>query len=283
MYQLSVQTADGELLTMTGKEPIYQVTNIVGLNPPKAQINTTAIAGMDGAIFNSSKLNTRNIVITCKINGDVEKNRLNLYRYFRTKEFVRVYYSNDTLDVYIDGYVDTVECGLFAKSETAQISIICPYPYFRSVSQKIVDSSHSVGAFTFPWYINAGAPVVISTYDSSDAINAYNETDSTADAEIEIYLDTDCASVELKNASTDADFRLDYPFLAGDTIYISSASKRVTLLRGDERVNLMPYLTIGSRFFRLAVGNNLIYYLIDGAVSNAAYIVIVYNDNYRGV
>ena len=176
MFAAKIQNASGDVMTLTGKEPKYQIIDIQGLNPPAAQINTSTIVGMDGAVFNSSKLHTRNLVLTIKINGDVELNRLRLYSYFRTKEWCKFYYTNDSLEVTIDGYVDSVECNLFTNSETAQISIICPYPYFRSIAEVTQDFSNVLKKFVFPFSINHDDPVVISEIGDAGTAKIYNSS-----------------------------------------------------------------------------------------------------------
>ena len=115
MYTAKIENVNGEVMLLTNKESKYQVISITGLNPPKAQINTTPIVGLDGAKFNSSKLETRNIVITIRLNGDVEANRQALYNFFVTKKWCRFYYTNGSRNVYIDGYIDSVECDLFSS------------------------------------------------------------------------------------------------------------------------------------------------------------------------
>ena len=82
MYTAAIENASGSVYVLTGDEPVYQVLSIQGLNPPSAQLNVTNIVGLDGAKYNSARLNTREIVVTVKITGEVEKNRLNLYKYF---------------------------------------------------------------------------------------------------------------------------------------------------------------------------------------------------------
>lgn len=285
MYNLSVQTANGEVLQLTGKEAVYQILSVAGLNPPAAQINTTSIVGMDGAAFNSSKLQTRNIVIMCRINGDVEENRLALYRYFRTKDPCRVYYSNDTVDVYIDGYVDSLECDYFTQGETAQISIICPYPYFRSVQQMTVSSNTAIGLFTFPFSINIGHPIPISSYDGAESVNAHNPAESEAGVNIEVHLSAPCTMVEIKNTTTGESMRLRYAFETGDAILINTTkgAKSVALIRNAVRSNLFAALQPGSVFPQLAIGNNAFVTLMDGYVNSAAYTVYRYSYNYRGV
>ena len=99
MYTAKIENHNG-ILTLTGNESKWQVISITGLNPAPAQVNLTDIASLDGAKFNSSKLATRNIVITIRLNGDVESNRLFLYRYFSSKDNVTFYYKNSHLDTF---------------------------------------------------------------------------------------------------------------------------------------------------------------------------------------
>ena len=107
MFTLKVENAKGAILELTNNEEDFQVTNIDGLNPPNANINTASYANGDGSSYNSSKIPNREIVITIYINGNVQKNRLTLYKYFRNKEWCKIYYQDDFRDVYIEGYVQT--------------------------------------------------------------------------------------------------------------------------------------------------------------------------------
>ena len=57
----------GESLEMELARPEVSglaITDIEGLGPVKATINTSEIATGDGALYNSAKLETRNIVMT---------------------------------------------------------------------------------------------------------------------------------------------------------------------------------------------------------------------------
>ena len=67
------------------------------------------MANFDGGKYNSGQLEMRNLVLTVKIYPEIETNRINLYKYFPSKKIVRIYYQNETRDVYIDGMVETVE------------------------------------------------------------------------------------------------------------------------------------------------------------------------------
>ena len=287
MYQAKIENSSGNIMTLTGVEPIYQIISITGLNPPSAQINTTTIVGLDGAVFNSSKLQTRNLVLTVKINGNVEQNRLLLYSYFKTKDWCKFYYTNESLDVSIEGYVESVECDLFTNSEIAQISILCPYPYFKSLSEILTDSSKSIPQFYFPFSINIGEPVVISTLDESSGIAVYNSSESETGVTVQINVLDACSSIEIKNITTGDDFEINFSFLENDTVIINTnkGQKSIKLIRAGVISNIFSALQPGSVFFQLAPGVNNFEYLVDNSAANNDEITITfrYYNIYRGV
>lgn len=287
MFTAKIENSSGNVLTLTGNEPVYQVIDITGLNPPPAQINTTTIVGLDGAVFNSSKLQTRNLVLTIKINGNVETNRLMLYSYFRTKDWCKFYYSNNTLDVSIEGYVESVECDLFTNNEIAQISILCPYPYFRSLNEVIQDFSNVQKLFVFPFSINIDDPIVISTLEDSGGVAIYNNSESETGVLIYIDFLDSASSVEIKNTKTGDDFEINYSFLENDTVIINTnkGKKSITLLRNGVLTNLFSALQAGSVFFQLLPGVNNFEYLVSGSSSNNNDVLITfkYYNIYRGV
>ena len=285
-YTAKIENANGEALTLTGKEAIYQVLDISGLNPPTAQINTSTIVGLDGAVFNSAKLETRELVIQIRINGDVESNRLALYKYFKTKEPCTFYYSNSHLDVSIDGYVSAIECGLFEQSEIAQISILCTFPYFAALEQIIVDSSGVNPLFTFPFSIDEDAPVVISSLTNYDAIVATNPAESETGCEIIIDVYDTVTKLELENEATAETMTLNYSFQAGDRITINTAKgkKSIKLTRSGVTTSIFSALQSGSKFIQLVSGANVIEYKVNNLQGgNEVYIEMRYHALYRGV
>lgn len=286
MYEAKIENKSGEVMLLTGKEDRWQVLSITGLNPTPAQINTATAAGMDGALFNSSRLNVKNIVITIRLNGDVERNRLELYEYFRSGEWCRFYYSNDSRAVYIDGYVETVECNHFSESETMQISILCPRSYFSALTEIVTDISNTVKLFQFPFSINVGEPIPFSLYLENRITNIYNASGGEIGMIITITVKSAINSIVIKNTLTGAEFGLTYAFAAADVITINTndGSKSVSLLRDGSEVNLFPALVDGSDFLQLAAGSNTFGYLADGGASDdAVEISFAYRNQYRGV
>lgn len=287
MFTAKLENSRGDVITLTGNETDYQIISIRGLNPPSARLNTSSVAGLDGAMFNSARLNTRNIVITAKINGDVESNRQNLYRYCPTKEKVRFYFKNNNRDVYIDGYVDTVECDLFSNSERMQISIICPQPYFMDTSETHVDGRSTNSLFTFPFSIDVGHPIPFSEIVVDNTIDLFNDSESEIGAIIDITVGDAVNSIMIRNTGTGETFTLSAAFLAGDHITIDTikGQKSVTLLRDGVYSNLFGAMQRGSVFFQLATGDNFFSYVVDGDASYNTNVTIMFTffKMYRGV
>lgn len=286
MYQASIENSRGQSLQLTGNEPNYQILDIDGLNPPQAQVNLTNIAGMDGAKFNSAKLQTREIVITIRLNGDVEANRIKLYQYFPTKEQVTFYYSNSHRDVFIKGYVNTCEVNPFSQSEEMQISIICPQPYFKDIDEVIADISNIEALFEFPFSINQNEPIPFSSYEEGKVTNVFNEADVKTGVVIQIDVLEAVNDIRIVNTGNGEFFELNYEFEAGDriTINTNSGEKSVKLLRAGVFSNIFSSIVTGSTFLQLESGDNLLGYLVDdGANDQYVYILFSFYSMYRGV
>lgn len=286
MYQVSIENARGQSIQLTGNEANYQILNIEGLNPPQAQVNTTNIAGMDGAKFNSSKLQTRNLVITIKINGDAETNRRNLYQYFPTKEQVTFYYSNGSMDVFIKGYVNSCEVNPFSKSEQMQISIICPNPYFKAIDEVVADISNVTKLFVFPFSIDVGDPIPISSYEANHITVINNLYGVKTGGIIQIDVLDSVTEILIKNVLTGDSFELNYSFQAGDriTINTNSGEKSVRLLRNGVTSSIFSAIVSGSTFLQLEAGENQFGFKVDnGANDDKVNITYSFYSAYRGV
>lgn len=286
MFTCKIKNEKNNIFTLTQIESNFQVISITGLNPPNAQINRSTVVGIDGSKYNSSKLEERNIVITLKINGDVEANRLFLYRFFPTKEWCQFYYKNNSRDVYIEGYVETVECDLFTSDEYMQISIICPDPYFKALNTIVNDISKSLSAFKFPFSINVDEPIPFSTINLERITTVDNESETKTGLIITANFSNAVSKLEIKNTVTGENLIINYNFIEDDilTINTNKGNKSITLIRNNTEYNLIPYLKKGSTFFQLDLGDNNFSYLADNGNSDEnVNIIFTHNTIYRGV
>ena len=265
MFTLKVENSKGAILELTDNEENYQITKISGLNPPNANINTSNYANSDGFSFDSSRIPNRQVVITVYINGDVEKNRLTLYKYFRNKEWCKIYYKDDFRDVYIEGYVKTLEVPRFVQKEVAQISILCPDPYFKDIKTIVQSISKIIKKFTFPFSINEDEPIAFSTIDLEKITNVINDSESETGLIIDVLFMGTVNKLEIRNVDTGKNFIIDYEFRKNDKLVINCnrGSKSAILTRDAVEYNLIPYVRKGYTFFQLGIGDNNFSFLAD--------------------
>ena len=257
MYNLVVENGSGEKLTLTGNEEKYQIVNIEGLNPPNATINTSTIVGMDGSTFMSSKLENRNIVITIKITGDTESNRIQLYQFFRTKHWCKIYYNNSHRDVYAEGYVESMENNLFQQSQTIQISIVCPDPYLKAVQEIVNDISKVLGKFTFPFSITS-AGSEFSTYESNRLVTIDNDGETDIGLEIRLEALGTVVYPVIYNVITGEFFRVRIHMEKGYVIHINTnpGKKSITATINGNTSSYIHGVDPDSTWLSVRVGEN---------------------------
>lgn len=285
MFKCRIENTKKDILTLTQNESNFQVLSVQGLNPPSAQINTSKNAGSDGASFNSSSLNVRNIVITIKLRGNIEKNRIKLYSFFRSKEWCKFYYSNNSRNVYIEGYVENVECDLFTNKEIMQISILCPNPYFKNAEMIIDDISKTLAEFEFPFAIDESG-VEISSINNSKITNIINKSESESGLIIEIDIFNSINKIQLNDIITGDLFILNYEFVENDKVIIDTnkGNKSIKLIRNGKNINLFAAMSNNSTFFQLNIGDNFFSYLVDdGANDDDVHILFKHYTLYGGV
>ena len=275
MYTLKIQNAAGELFELTHNRSQYSLIHVTGLTPPKADINTSVAGTIDGAFYNSARVNMRNIVLTIVIEGDIEANRQHLYRIFPIKSACTVFFKNENMDVQIDGYVEVVDGDLFSKREQMQISIICPRPFWSALGLVAYELSTTVAMFSFPFSI-AGTPgVAISEYTQQPTIKIYNDGSVPCGftADIEIAAGSQgITNLTLYNLTTQKKIGvLDSVTLAsGDKVHLSTVpgSLKISMENGSTVTNLINKLIDGSTFFPLALGENILYFTCTGDVDD---------------
>lgn len=280
MFDLSVENISGDVLRLT-RNINYAITGISGLMPVAANINTSTAGINDGALFNSARLGYRNIVITIHFTQDAEKNRIRLYNYFQTKQSCTLYFSNDSRNVKISGYVETFECDPFVLGEVAQISIICPNPYFKNVSEIVNSGSAVTSLFEFPTEFNN---VEFSTETTNTTITIPNNGDVPAGMDITINFTGIVENPVIRNAVTGEFFRLNRNFVSGDKVTINTRNgeKSVILTRFGVDFNIINALDAAASWLQLQRGNNRFYFGADSGTGNMT-IIFAHTDLFAGV
>lgn len=268
MYSLKVENERGNILDFTGN-PNYTVFKIEGLNPPHATINSSVNTTTDGSSINSVRLESRNIVFYMTINGDVEANRINLYKYFPVKKKVKIFFNNESRNVYIEGNVELIECDLFTSRQVAQISLICPQPYFKDVNELTSYFSDVSPLFSFPFSV-ADTGVEISAITTNQRKSIVNAGDIETGAIIKLFAIGTVVNPILYDVLKRTHLKLNFTMLTSDTIVINTyvGEKSIELIRDGVTYNALGYMLPDSTWFTLEAGDNIFTYDADSGNSN---------------
>ena len=282
MYTLKIENQNGDILDITNDQN-YDVFKIDGLTPPNATLNFSELANYDGGIYNSSQLEMRNIVLYIKIHNPAEKNRINLYKYFPVKKQIRLHYENDHRKVYIDGYVETFECDLFAMNETVQISILCSNPYWIDSETIKLTFSKIEKLFEFPFSIPEEGIEFSTIVDYKTQF--FNNSGSEIGISIEFKANADrILNPRFYNRTTQKFFGLNFDMRKGDVIRISTikGNKFVKLIRNGIESNIINTRQNASSWLTLIPGTNELSYEADKGEINLDVVMTAYR-YYEGV
>ena len=282
MFKLTVENTKGEQLQLTNN-PAYTITDIDGFDPPQANINMTQNAGIDGSEYNSAYVQNRQLIITMVVNSPAEVNRIALYKYFKTKYPIKVYYENNTRQVFISGYVQNMSVGYFDKIQTVQITILCPKPWFNGMMDTAQEMTGIRPLFEFPFSIaEAGIPFSEIVFYVEKSIINYG--DVKTGVTIAIQARGEVENPKIYNVITGESMVLDITMQAGDTITVNTKTgeKSITLLREGVRTNIIGSLAQGSTWFQLDPGDNLFLIDADELLQNL-FVVFYVTDQYEGV
>lgn len=293
----------GESLTLELKNPWdvgIAITKIEGLGPVKADINSTEISSGDGARFNSARISTRNIVFTFRLleAPTVEDSRQKTYKYFPIKTNVTLLFETDNRLCQITGYVESNKPNIFSEEEDTQISIICPNPYFISMSNGGMNTVVFFGdepVFEFP-FSNESLTDPLIVFGNiklrQEEIVPY-DGDSEVGFTIKMHALGEVRQITIYNTKTRETMKIDTDILneitgsgitAGDEITISTikGDKHITLLRNGEEINILNALGKDVDWFQLAKGDNRFAYICEYGAENLEFS-INYQTLYEGV
>lgn len=282
MFTLAIENAKGNRLRLT-QNPNYSLISVDGLNPAKANINTAVNANFDGSTFKSARLENRNIVIMLAINGAIETNRIELYKFIKVKEGITVYVTNGTRDVFIKGYVEDMQIGIFDRQQVVQVSIICPNPYFTNVAEYHEDFSNVVGRFEFPFSIEEEG-VVFGEIVVDAEVNVQNLGDVACGMIIEFKAIGNVTDPAIYNTGTGKFMKLNVEMADGDVIQINTnkGEKAVLEISGGTVSNILNKLDPTSTWLELEPVDNIMMYTATAGAVNLQ--CTIYHDfRYEGV
>lgn len=261
------------------EESGFYVVGITGLDPPKADISMSDIAAYDGSVFNSSRVSSRNIVLSLMFpETKVEHYRHESYRYFPIKRNVTLDFVTDTRQLSISGYVESNEVGIFSKRQGCQVSILCPDPWFYNTVNSSAEQTLSKVERTFEFEDLGNGDTWIKgiTSDSSYRIEFSNIIRNSSgivnyEGDIEVGV-----TLRFRAFGTTGDVNIykgydrltinssvinritGSPIQAGDEIIVTThqGKKSARLLRNGKYINVLSAIDKKSVWLKVSKGEN---------------------------
>lgn len=284
MFELILENANGDQLSFAQNSP-FTISDIEGLNPPDATINLSELALIDGAKFNSAKLNVRTINIAFAIEYQAAANRIEVYKVLKSKQYVKMYYNGSYRQVYIEGYIESISIDYFEMKQIVTCSILCPSPYFKDAQDIIDNLINIVKAFHFPFASTADPQLVFGYFSNNIGISIDNDGDAECGMIIQIYARNPVSNPKLFDYITNDYFGIQYSLQKADLVTIDTrkGEKSVTLLRGGTETSLFNYIMQGSTWFQLPVNGGTYVYEVGSGNTSDLNITFTHTNLYEGV
>lgn len=297
---ITVTNYIGESLTLGIGDPDESgllVSSVEGIGPGQADISVTELAATDGAVYNSSRLVSRNIVINLIFseNPMIEDSRYLTYRMFPLKKDINLVVVTDNRELQIDGYVESNEPSIFDQQEGTSISIICPNPYFYSLASNDVVFSGIERLFEFPFCNDSLTEklLIFSEIRNKYENVFYYEGDAETGVVINIHFVGPATDISVYNIVTREMMKINTDKLksivgsaikASDDLIISTITgqKSVTFWREGKSYNCLNALERDSDWLKIDVGENVLAFVAKTGTENI-HFDIEYYPLYEGV
>lgn len=268
------------------EESGFIIKSIEGLGPVKANINFKELATNDGAIDNSARLSSRNIVMSLQFmeSPTIEETRLKSYKYFPIKRNIKFLIETDSRICETIGRVETNVPTIFSNAEGCQISILCSNPYFYSAGENGTNQTIFYGTeplFEFPFSNESLTEDLIEfgSVENRTEGTIYYDGDAEIGITIQIHAVGEAEGLVIYNTKTREIMRINDDKLkslmgsgiqAGDeiTITTSRGEKGIYMLRSGVTTNILNSLEKPIKWFQLSKGDNTFAYTASSGLTN---------------
>lgn len=287
-----VTNPSGETLTMELTNPNasgFVVLGADGLGPPNADINLTEMTGFDGGLYNSSRAESRNVVLELEFRPKptIEATRRMTYKYFPIKKNVNLRIITDDRTAETSAYVESNEPDIFVEKEGCSISLLCPSAYLFDVQPSVTKFGSIAPLFSFPFSNDdIGSPpqaadklLVMGEYITHTiaTVNYIGEAEVGLifkihaigpASELRFIDNRTLESIDIDSTKLAAIVGSD--IVAGDDIIISTVKgdKYARLIRSGVSYNIMNALGFDPTWFTLTKGDNVFAYTADTGLEN---------------
>lgn len=265
----------------------FFLAGIDGIYDAKNKVYVSENSMIDGATYQGSVAEYRNIVLRLKDIEDYPENRDMLNRLFKEKSKGTLVFSEaDAPPRKIEYYVESMQSTEDYFPRIHEISLICPDPFFYDIEGSEEAMASWVSAFTFP-FSSTSAGFVFG-YQSNEKIKTIQN--DIAEDNIGVTITITCMGnvtnpsithIETGDRISIGHSGKPFEIVTGDvvTITTTTGNKHVTLTHDGTTSEVNHYLTEDSVFVQLMRGSNSFGFNADSGLNNMS-ISIAYTFKY---
>lgn len=251
-----------------------------GFDSADREYDIVSNGASDGGYVTKKRLASRELSITTDT-GFFEPHavRENLVRFLNAADTALITVTRNGITRHITAYSSSVEIdekNMYAPA-TVKLGFIAPYPYFYGAEKSASTRGQSDG-FRIPMALPPTVTIgVVQSVKSTGLMNSGDEQTGFR-ARLEFNLVT--SAPKIQNETTGEYIQLSGDFAPGDIVEISTVNGSKTITMNG--VSITNRLTIGSTFFQLVPGYNVVGFSGDDN-SRAYNLAISFNELFLGI
>jgi len=265
----------------------FLLADVDGIYEAKNKVYVSENSMIDGAVYQGSVAEYRNIVLHLTDTEGYPKNRDMLNQLFKEKsKGLLIFTEGNSPSRQIEYYVESLDSTGMDPYRSHDISLICPDPFFYDIEGSEEAMASWVSAFTFPF--SSPASGFTFGYQSNEKIKTIQN--DIAEDNIGITITITCMGavtnpsithIETGDKITIGHSGKPFEIVTGDVVTITTATgnKHVTLTHNGVTSEVNHYLTEDSVFVQLMRGSNSFGFNADSGLNNMS-ISIAYTFKY---
>lgn len=265
--------------------PPYVIGSVSGTSGTEVSLISNTIPGVDGIYLHGVRTESREISFFIHVDGesrrDMYQKRFELIQKLAPRDTPgMLYYTNDYTTKRIAAI--PLRCPDFTERirnyNKAEISFLCPSPYWESLTEKSGYMAYLDEGFQFPLEFYP----TVSFAAIENQVMLIN--DGSISTPLHITIAGPATNPSVTNETTGEQIRLLQSLTASQVLEIDTkrGQKSVTIIEGSNRQDAFQYLDPQSVFFSLVPGNNLLRYKSDNE-SEMTQVDLRYRELFAGV
>lgn len=213
----------------------------------------------------------------------IEESRHESYKYFPVRKSVKLYFETDSKTVYLKGYTEENDPGIFSKAEETTITVVCPDPWFYETSDTTIIFSGVEPMFEFPFDNNSLDQKLIIFGEIKDNIvetfNYRGDIEVGFVAEIEVLGSHLQRRIRIINLDKREVLSIDLTIVEkiigaklklGDLMIVSTipGDKYAHIITGGEEIDILNAISKDSDWPKIYEGENTFGYAADVGIED---------------